>query len=133
MSTAQRPLELILARNLMTSLSTPAFLTDESGALIFYNDAAGHLLGRHFEDVRSSGASVWEQVGPFDRDGSHVPIEQLPLTIALRNGSPAHASLRIRTFAGTDHDIEVSALPIVSAEGSRGAMAFFWPDGEHPS
>ncbi len=130
MSTAQRPLELILARNLMTSLSTPAFLTDESGALIFYNDAAGHLLGRRFEEVRADGTPVWEQVGPFDRDGRLVPIDELPLTIALRNGSPAHASLRIRTFAGADHDIEVSALPIVSAEGARGAMAFFWPIGE---
>lgn len=132
MAVAQRPLELILARNLMTSLSTPAFLTDESGALIFYNEAAGHLLGRHFEEVRSAGLTVWEQVGPFDRDGTQVPIDRLPLTIALRKGSPAHASLRIRTFDGVDHDIEVSALPIVSTEGPRGAMAFFWPNGAQP-
>jgi len=132
MSTTQRPLELILARNLMTSLSTPAFLTDESGALLFYNVAAGRLLGRQFEEVRSAGALVWEQIGPLDREGAPVPIDRLPLTIALRNGSPAHASLRIRSFDGLDHDIEVSALPIVSAEGARGAMAFFWPDPEQP-
>jgi PAS domain-containing protein len=130
MSTTQRPLELILARNLMTSLSTPAFLTDESGALLFYNEAAGRLLGRQFEEVRSDGARVWEHIGPLDRDGAPVPIDRLPLTIALRNGSPAHASLRIRSFDGLDHDIEVSALPIVSAEGARGAMAFFWPHPE---
>jgi len=130
MSTAQRPLELILARNLMTSLSTPAFLTDESGVLIFYNDAASHLLGKRFEEIRSAGLAVWEQIGPFDRDGARVPIDRLPLTIALRDGSPAHASVRIRTFTGAEHDIEVSALPIVSSQGARGAMAFFWPDGE---
>ena len=64
--------------------------------VMYYNDAAGHLLGRRFEDVRSAGAAVWEQIGPFDRDGAQVPIDQLPLTIALRNGSPAHAGLRIR-------------------------------------
>jgi PAS domain-containing protein len=132
MSTAQRPLELILARNLMTSLSTPAFLTDEAGALLFYNEAAGQLLGRHFEEVRGEGERVWEQIGPLDRDGAPVPIERLPLTIALRNGCPAHASLRIRSFDGLDHDIEVSALPIVSAEGARGAMAFFWLQPEEP-
>lgn len=130
MSTAQRPLELILARNLMTSLSTPAFLTDESGALIFYNEAAGHLLGRHFEDVRSAGTNVWKHIGPFDGEGNRVAIEGLPLTRALRNGSPAHATLRIRTFEAGERDIEVSALPIVSAEGPRGAMAFFWPIGD---
>ena len=42
---AQKPLELILARNLLTSLSTPAFLVDENAALVFYNEAAGALLG----------------------------------------------------------------------------------------
>lgn len=32
---SQRPLELILARNLMSALSTPAFLVDEGGLLVF--------------------------------------------------------------------------------------------------
>src|SRR4051812_36033699 len=45
----QKPLELILARNFLTSLSTPAFLVDRSGALIFYNEAAGAMLGISFE------------------------------------------------------------------------------------
>jgi PAS domain-containing protein len=131
MSTAQRPLELILARNLMASLSTPALLTDESGALIFYNEAAGELLERRFEDVRSQDRSLWEQVGPFDQDGASVASTELPLTIALRHGSPSHAAnLQIRTFAGTERAVAVSALPIVSAHGPRGAMAFFWPSDQ---
>jgi hypothetical protein len=28
---------------------------------------------------------------------------------------------------GSDHQIEVSAMPIVAAGGARGAMAIFWP------
>jgi hypothetical protein len=31
----QKPLELILARNLLTSISTPAFLLDEESRLVF--------------------------------------------------------------------------------------------------
>ena len=46
----QRPLELILARNFLTSLSTPAFLVDEGGGIVFYNEAAGGLLGISFEE-----------------------------------------------------------------------------------
>ena len=129
MSTAQRPLELILARNLMLSLSTPALLADASTAVIFYNDAAAGLFERSFENVMASGASVWEQIGPLDRDGVRLPIDELPLTIALRHGAPAHATLRIRTFTGTEREVDVSALPIVSVEGARGALAFFWPHG----
>ena len=37
MEAGQKPIELILARNLISSLSTPAFLVDEGGVLIFYN------------------------------------------------------------------------------------------------
>jgi hypothetical protein len=73
---------------------------------------------------------VCNNCGPWVGAGNRVPIPGLPLTRALRNGSPAHATLRIRTFEAGERDIEVSALPIVSAEGPRGAMAFFWPIGD---
>jgi hypothetical protein len=47
---AQKPLELILARNLLSSISTPALLLGEQGSLLFYNEAAGAMLGRSFEE-----------------------------------------------------------------------------------
>ena len=34
MPEAQKPLELILARNLLSSISTPAFLVDAEGTLV---------------------------------------------------------------------------------------------------
>ena len=126
-----KPLELILARNLMTSLSTPAFLTDERGALIFYNEAAGALLGKRFEELGGAGERVWDTIGPFDAAGERVAIDNLPLTLALRDGSPAHSSVRIHTFNGREYEVEVSALPIVTGEGARGAMAFFWIERGH--
>ena len=91
---AQKPLELILARNLLTSLSTPAFLVDESGALIFYNEAAGALLGISFEEQGRMPAEEWSHaVGPSASDGSPIPIEELPTTKALRQGRPAHGDV----------------------------------------
>ena len=63
----QRPLELILARNLMSALSTPAFLVDEGGLLVFYNEAAGLLLGKRFEELGTVGPQEWGSLfGPFD-------------------------------------------------------------------
>ena len=47
---SQKPLELILARNLLTSISTPAFLLDADAAVVFYNEAAAAVLGRSFGD-----------------------------------------------------------------------------------
>jgi PAS domain-containing protein len=127
----QRPLELIHARNLITGLSTPAFLVDEEGELVFYNDAAGALLGRRFEEVGRMGPEQWgNSFGPFDREGRPLDIEQLPLTIALRRGLPSHARFGIRSLDGTEHRIQVSAIPITTSDGTSGAMAIFWPDDD---
>jgi PAS domain-containing protein len=123
----QKPLELILARNLLTSISIPAFLVDDRGLLLFYNEAAGALLGIPFEEAGRMEAQEWgTRFGPIGSDGEPIPFDQLPLVIALREGRPAHANFRIHSAAGEEHDIEVSALPI-SAEEISGAIAIFWP------
>jgi len=124
---AQKPLELILARNFLTSLSTPAFLVDESGALIFYNEAAGALLGISFEEQSHMSADEWSHaVGPFSADGEPIPIEELPTTQALRQGRPTHGRFSVRSVTGDEYEIESTALPIVAEGGQEGAMIFFW-------
>lgn len=125
---SQKPLELILARNLMSALSTPAFLVDEGGVLVFYNDAAGSLLGKRFEELGSVGAAEWGSLfGPFDGGGVPIPYDELPLVTAVRDGRPAHAELSIRSTDGTTHAVEASAFPILTAHGSQGAIAIIWP------
>jgi PAS domain-containing protein len=125
---AQKPLELILARNLVSSLSTPAFLVDEGGVLVFYNEPAGVLLGKRFEEVGKVGPGEWGAMfGPFDENGDPIPYDELPLVVSVRNGRPAHASFTIRSVDGSEHEIEASAFPILTPHGSRGAIAVFWP------
>jgi len=126
--TQQKPLELILARNLMSALSTPAFLVDEGGVLVFYNEAAGALLGKRFEELGTVGAEEWGSLfGPFDEAGNPIPYDELPLVVAVRNGRPAHADFEISSADGARHQVEVSAFPILTAHGSQGAIAVFWP------
>jgi hypothetical protein len=57
----QQPLELILARNLMSSLSTPALLVDTHGVLVFFNDAAGTCS---VSGTRRRARWPWEEWGP---------------------------------------------------------------------
>ena len=131
MEGTQKPIELILARNLMAGLSTPAFLVDAGGVIVFYNEAAGKLLGVRFEEFGRAGPDQWGSAfGPYDRDGKAIPYEQLPITLALREGRPVHDKLTIRSADGAERDIEVSAMPIQTTGGRQGAMAVFWEKDE---
>ena len=111
----------------MTSLSTPSFLVDEGGLLVFYNEAAGALLGRRFEELGQVGQEEWGALfGPFGDDGEPVPYDELPLVSAVRSGRPAHARLTIHSADGGEHAVEASAFPILTAHGSQGALAMLW-------
>ena len=128
---AQRPLELILARNLLTSIATPAFLVGESGALLFFNEAAGAILGRRFEDTEVLAAADWtSEFGPFDDVGESIPYDNIPATVALRGNRPYHGRFAIKGAGGQRLNIAASAIPIVGATsdgGSSGAIVIFWP------
>jgi len=129
MASTGRPLQLILARNLMASLHTPAFLIDGPGQIVFFNEAAGAVLGQRFEETGPLAAEEWTtRFGPFDDDGMPLGYGEIRLTQALRGHHAAHARMKIRSAQGTEHRIEVSALPIQSDDGFEGAMVFFWPE-----
>jgi PAS domain-containing protein len=133
-SPAHRPIELILARNLLSSLSTAAFLANRTGDIVFYNEAAGTLLGRRFEETGAMSAEDWlQQFGPLDDKGHPIPLEEQPLTLALRANRAAHHHHRIRSAAGIEHAVEVSGLPIIGVDGFAGAMVFFWLTGQAPA
>ena len=125
---AQKPLELILARNLLSSISTPAFLVGDRGVLLFYNEAAGALLGRRFEESGTMTAAEWtREFGPFGEDEKPIPYDDLPATIALRQNRPFHGTFRITGEGGNHQDIAASAIPIVGAGGASGGIVIFWP------
>jgi PAS domain-containing protein len=125
---AQQPLEMILARNLLSSISTPAFLVSDHGTLLFFNEAAAAMLGRRFEETGTMPAHEWiAEFGPFGDDEEPIPYNLIPATIALRSNQPFHGNFRISAAGGERQDVASSAIPIVGAGGSSGAIVFFWP------
>ena len=124
----QKPLELILARNLLSSISTPAFLVGEQGLLLFYNEAAAAMLGRRFEELGSIPADEWTaEFGPFDANEQPIPYDEIPATLAIRDNRPYHGDFRICGAHGGHVDVEASAIPIVGPGGASGAIVIFWP------
>ena len=127
----QKPLELILARNLLSSIITPAFLVGEDGQLLFFNEAAAAMLGRRFEETGTLSSAEWTgEFGPFGDDNLPIPYDEIPATIAVRHRRAFHGTYRIRASGGEQADVEASTIPIVGPGGSSGAVVIFWPVSE---
>ena len=125
-STGQ-PLELILARNLVSLITLAAVLIDVDGAIIFFNDAAAEFFGGLFEETGAVPLARWRgEVGPFDENDQPLPTADLPVTRAFRDGRPGFGNFHIRGGSGVV-EVEVVALPLVGSVGLHGAMVVFWP------
>ena len=122
----EQPLELILARNLVSIVSLAALLVDVDGRIVFFNDAAAQIVGSPFEEIGTMTREAWNaKYGPFDEDGVPLVADQLPLTLAIHEGRPAYARLRVRGEHGL-LEVEAGALPLLGPAGYHGAMVFFW-------
>jgi len=65
-------------------------------------------------------------MGPVDAEGTPIPLEDLPLTAALRDGRPGYGQFFIRAEGGLT-EIVAGTLPLVGATGNHGALVIFWP------
>jgi len=125
---AQYPIELILARQFASQLAMPVFIINARGTLVFFNEAAESIVGRRFDETGDVAADEWAAgFTPRDETGRAVPLETLPLMVAMRERRPGHAHLHIRGLDGVDRRIQVTAFPVIGhGDHYVGAMAIFW-------
>ena len=130
---SQKPLELILARNLMSALSTPAFLVDEGGILVFYNEAAGMLLGKSWEELGTVGA---DQQGIGVLVASACGLQQLqlgareahraPFGCHSASSAPPGTATTLRQPAGPSRGSSSTVAPIPHARAVTSATLSTW-------
>jgi PAS domain-containing protein len=125
---AQQSLELILARNLISTLSTAAFIVDPQSTVVFYNEAAGEFLGIRYEETGKMPLSDWRAaIEPVDEQDRPLSPDELPITVALRERRPVHTTNRIRGGESDHRQIEMLALPLIGTEDQcAGAVGVFW-------
>ena len=124
----QKSIVLILARELASKLSTAAFVTDERGELVYYNEAAEELLGATLAETAALPARDWRALFSAERlDGTPMPVDEMPGMIAL-GGRPAHDELCVTTEDGARRRLLVTALPLFAhADELVGVLIVFWP------
>jgi PAS domain-containing protein len=128
MAVQSQRLLIVQARNLITNLALPAALTDAEGQLLFFNDAAGELLGRRFEEVGRLSREDWaREIGPFDDQGRAVATDELPIANVVNTGRPAQGRYHLRLDRQELREVEVSALPLAEPGFLEGVLLVFWP------
>ena len=123
-----QPVELILVRHLASRLVIPVFVVDEAGDMIYFNEPAERVLGRHFNEIRAMPFEEWTTAFLPVGEGRRLLVaDDLPLVDALRRGVPAHRTMEIVGGDGVERRIDVTAFPVIAAAGrTLGAVAMFW-------
>jgi len=124
----QRDIGLILTRQLADGLAIPVWISDDRGDLLFFNEPAEQLLGQRFNDVGNIPLDIAGQILSFrDAEGNALPADATPLVVALSERRPVHRRLTMRSFDGRDHEVEVTAFPLLGGGGHLiGGVALFW-------
>lgn len=108
-----RPLELILARQWAALLSVPVLIFDAEGALVFFNEPAGLLLGRKYDEVGVMVPAEWQSAFPMESaEGRALPPAELPMERALRQDLPVQVQVSVRAMDGVRRKAVVTAFPI---------------------
>lgn len=125
---AQRPVELILARQLAFSLAVPVLLVDTNGDTLFFNEPAESMFARRFDEIEALGFEERTNVlAPRRTDGGPLPAQDLPEMVAMRDRRPAHAALLIHGFDGVLRPVQATAVPLESGGGDVvGALVVLW-------
>ena len=127
---SQRPIELILLRQLASYLDMPIFVVDTQGRLVYYNEPAEPLLGVRFDEVGTMEMADWlAAFRPGEPSGAMLPTDDVPLVVALRERRPVHSKLSISGLDGMRRQIGATAIPLSGQDGNFiGALAIFWPE-----
>jgi PAS domain-containing protein len=127
-ASAQKSLVLILARELASNVSTPIFLVDKHGNLVYYNEPAEILVGEPFSALGEVPALEWgERFAPEDLDGNRLALATLPAAMANLHQRAAHQTVRVTTGDGSKRVIDMAAFPLFArADEFVGTIAIFW-------
>ena len=125
-----KSIQIILARQLASSIATPILLVDEQNALIYYNEPAEQIFNQRFDETGEMPAAEWTtRFAAVDEDRNPIPPKDRPMGRALAESTPVSRTMWMRVTGGEWRHLHVTAIPLVGEKGLLfGAMSIFWAD-----
>jgi PAS domain-containing protein len=125
---AAKPIQIILARQLASSLAMAILIVDTEGTLIYYNEPAEVILGQHYDETGEMPADEWSKLFAIaDEERNPIPQEARPTMLALSERRPFFRTVWMRCGEREWKHISITAFPLIG-EGAQflGAQMIFW-------
>ena len=123
-----KPIQLILARQLASSMATAIMLFDAAGNLVFYNEPAEALLNSRFDETGEIDVDeLLRVVAATDENRELLSREARPGWIARLERRPITRTVWMSCNGGAWRRVQATAVPIIGEAGElHGVMQFFW-------
>jgi hypothetical protein len=123
-----KPIQVILARQLASSLAMPIMIVDTDGTLIFYNEPAEAILNQRFEETGEIPADTWSTLFALaDENRKPIAQEDRPTMKALSQRKPFSRTVWMQCGHRDWKHMHLTAFPLIG-EGAQflGAQLIFW-------
>ncbi len=123
-----KPIQIILARQLASSLDMPILLVDTAATLIYYNEPAEAILGLHFDETGEMPAEDWSRQFALEDDARNpIPLENRPVMLAISEGRPISRAVWMRCAQREWRYLNITVYPLIGEGGQfLGAQMIFW-------
>lgn len=130
----QRPVEIVLMRQLASYLAVPILIVDRNLDLLFFNESAEPILGRRFEETGEIRRGEWSRLFRLaDAKGVPIPREEQPFALALDRNQPSLGRWGLTGLDGVARAIEGIGFPLATRDaGLIGAAGIFWDSSQRP-
>jgi PAS domain-containing protein len=123
-----KSIQMILARQLASSIATPILLVDAGGALIYFNEPAEAIFNQRFDETGEMPATEWTAlIAAVDDDRNPLPPENRPMMRVLTERHPVSETMWTRSADGEWRHLRITAFPLIGEKDVLfGAMSIFW-------
>ncbi len=127
MSTS-KSIQMILARQLASSIATPILLVDVEGTLIYFNEPAEAIFNQRFDETGEMPATEWTAlIAAVDDQRNPLPPENRPMMRVLTERHPVSETMWTRSSDGEWRHLRITAFPLIGERDVLfGAMSIFW-------
>ena len=123
-----KPIQIILARQLASSLAMPILIVDTEGTLIYFNEPAESILDLRFEETGEVSADTWTGLFAIaDEARNPIAQEERPMMMVLSERKPVSRTVWMRCGHREWLHVNITAFPLIGEERQfLGAKMIFW-------